>query len=167
MGPDIESFREILVNDIIGLQKQEFSPRFKIIIIFIKMAQNSSYLKSTQLIKINSKLFVEKKPFLFDVLFIAGMFAKTSFLIYLIVLIAVASSFVSVALTWKISISQLCCCCLRNGGFISKKWIFTSYRQKLQLWLLLLHKLKWCTGLYYSTYQVNVFQSIVTFLEVP
>lgn len=63
------------------------------------MAQNSSYLKSTQLIKINSKLFVEKKPFLFDVLFIAGMFAKTSFLIYLIVLIAVASSFVSVALT--------------------------------------------------------------------
>ena len=113
MGPDIESFREILVNDIIGLQKQEFSPRFKIIIIFIKMAQNSSYLKSTQLIKINSKLFVEKKPFLFDVLFIAGMFAKTSFLIYLIVLIAVASSFVSVALTWKISISQLCCCCLR------------------------------------------------------
>ena len=31
------------------------------------------------------------------------MFAKTSFLIYLIVLIAVASSFVSVALTWKLA----------------------------------------------------------------
>ena len=80
------------------------------------------------------KLFAKKKPFISDVLFIAGMFAKTSFLIYLIVLIAVASSFVSVALTSKISISQLCCCCLGNGGFISKKLIFTSCRQKLQLW---------------------------------
>ena len=67
------------------------------------------------------KLLAEKKLFLFDVWFIAGMFAKTSFLIYLIVLIAVASSFVSVALTLKISISQSCCCCLGNGGFVSKK----------------------------------------------
>ena len=67
------------------------------------------------------KLFAAKKLFLFDVLFIAGMFAKTSFLIYLIVLIAVASSFVSVVLTLKISISQSCCCCLGNGGFVSKK----------------------------------------------
>lgn len=50
--------------------------------------------------------FAKKKLYSFFnlIFFIAGMFAKTSFLIYLIVLIAVASSFVSVALMSKISI---------------------------------------------------------------
>ena len=121
----------MLVNDFIGLQKQEFSPRFKIIILlnWPKIHPTSKAHKFIKIILAKImlqhvlcfKLFAEKKPFLFDVLFIAGMFAKTSFLIYLIVLIAVASSFVSVALTSNISISQLCCCCLGNGGFISKK----------------------------------------------
>ena len=61
LGPDIESLREILVNDFIGLQKQEFSPRFKIIIL-LKWPTILLTSKAHKFIKMNSKNNVTISP---------------------------------------------------------------------------------------------------------
>ena len=59
LGPDIESWREILVNVFIGLQKQEFSPR---LIILLKWPKIHCTSKAHKFIKMNNKNNVTTSP---------------------------------------------------------------------------------------------------------